>query len=229
MTDGIPPSILSVQQQWPPMTDEEFRKRVSMPPVQTIPHHPAFHSAGAHSGWWDAKRSSHSNERPEIPKYESGSSHGGSIDVSHLMEIDDFMVMEPAFRPEPLPTPPVAASVQERSEYSPLPRPASGPPRPPTDCASAYRESLPYADFEYLYTQRCLELPPDPLLRRIMEAYFLCVHPTLPAVAENEFWALWHGDEFRPGNYSLLLLRAMMFTAISVSFHRVPLHMRLSV
>ena len=50
----------------------------------------------------------------------------------------------------------------------------------------------------------------------MMQLYFRMVHPNLPIVAEDEFWSLWHGDDFHLGQYSLLLLRAMIFAATSV-------------
>lgn len=55
----------------------------------------------------------------------------------------------------------------------------------------------------------------------MMRMYFRMNHPNLPIVDENHFWSLWNGDEYRVGEYSYLLLRAMMFAATSVGFHCV--------
>jgi hypothetical protein len=72
-------------------------------------------------------------------------------------------------------------------------------------------------DHEYLRGEGCFELPAPSILRQMMRMYFRMVHPNLPIVAEDQFWATWNGDEFNVGHYSFLLLRAMIFAATSVS------------
>lgn len=72
-------------------------------------------------------------------------------------------------------------------------------------------------DHEYLRGEGCFDLPPATVLRQMMHMYFRMNHPNLPIVAEDQFWALWSGDEYRVGEYSYLLLRAMIFAATSVS------------
>ena len=72
-------------------------------------------------------------------------------------------------------------------------------------------------DHEYLRGEGCFDLPPAHVLRDMMRMYFKMNHPNLPIVDENHFWSLWNGDEYRVGEYSYLLLRAMMFAATSVS------------
>ena len=72
-------------------------------------------------------------------------------------------------------------------------------------------------DQEYLRVEGCFELLPPHVLKPMMRMYFRMVHPNLPIVAEDQFWALWNGDEFRVGDFSYLLLRAMVFAATSVS------------
>lgn len=72
-------------------------------------------------------------------------------------------------------------------------------------------------DHDYLRGEGCFELPPASILRQMMHMYFRMVHPNLPIVAEDQHWAMWNGDEFNVGQYSFLLLRAMIFAATSVS------------
>lgn len=77
---------------------------------------------------------------------------------------------------------------------------------------------LPQADEEYLRSQGCFQLPPTQVFREMMLLYFRLVHPNLPIVMENEFWALWNSDGFHLGACSLLVVRAMIYTTCSVSF-----------
>lgn len=72
-------------------------------------------------------------------------------------------------------------------------------------------------DHEYLRGEGCFELPPGHVLRAMMRMYFRMVQPNLSIIAEDQFWAMWNGDDFNIGQYSLLLLRTMIFAATSVS------------
>ncbi|GIZ49513.1 hypothetical protein CKM354_001254300 [Cercospora kikuchii] len=78
---------------------------------------------------------------------------------------------------------------------------------------SNYAAGLCHADAEFLRSQRCFDLPPPAVLKQFMRQYFRMVHPNLPIVLENSFWARWDGDTFNLAHISLLLLRAMLFAA----------------
>ncbi|PPJ58105.1 hypothetical protein CBER1_05303 [Cercospora berteroae] len=72
---------------------------------------------------------------------------------------------------------------------------------------------LGHADAEFLRSQGCFDLPPPAVLKLFMRQYFRMVHPNLPVVVENSFWARWEGDTFNLAQLSLLVLRTMLFAA----------------
>lgn len=90
--------------------------------------------------------------------------------------------------------------------------------------SSADTFGLPPADEEYLRSQGCFQLPPTQVFREMMLLYFRIVHPNLPVVIENEFWALWTGGAFRLGNFPLLVVRAMIYTTCTVSICTIELN-----
>lgn len=73
-------------------------------------------------------------------------------------------------------------------------------------------------DREYLRSQGCFQLPSVPAFYGLMRVYFSFIHPNLPIVNEADFWTLWSpdGDAFHVGQFSILVLQAMSFAAISV-------------
>ncbi|KAI5367585.1 hypothetical protein Slin14017_G026210 [Septoria linicola] len=146
-----------------------------------------------------------------------------SCDFSHLTDLDDiFTFTGNSFMPA-IPTPgqdfplPQTYPPQHLSPTPLLPGPnrvLNGAPHiPPRRASTVQIPGLNPRDQEYLRVEGCFELLPPHVLKPMMRMYFRMVHPNLPIVAEDQFWALWHGDEFRVGDYSFLLLRAMIFAA----------------
>lgn len=76
---------------------------------------------------------------------------------------------------------------------------------------------IPHDDEDFLRSQGCFQLPPTQVFREMMLLYFRMVHPHLPIVIENEFWALWSSGSFSLGSSSLLVVRAMVYATCSVS------------
>lgn len=150
-----------------------------------------------------------------------------SCDFSHLTDLDDiFTFTGNSFLPA-LPTPgqdnfPLPATYPQQ-HLSPAPllpgpgRPINGAAHiPPRRASTVQIMGLNPRDQEYLRVEGCFEMLPPHILKPMMRMYFRMVHPNLPIVAEDHFWSLWHGDEFRVGDFSFLLLRAMIFVATSV-------------
>lgn len=166
-----------------------------------------------------------------------------SCDFSHLTDLDDiFTFTGNTF----LPALPQAAAdyswnvppYAPPNQLSPppiLPGPsingtANIPPRRPSVVhTTVHIPGLNPRDHEYLRGEGCFDLPPAYILRQMMQMYFRMNHPNLPIVAEDQFWSLWSGDEYRVGDYSFLLLRAMIFAATCVSMSKHKLKRRLTV
>ncbi|GIZ46453.1 hypothetical protein CKM354_000957900 [Cercospora kikuchii] len=149
-----------------------------------------------------------------------------SCDFSHLTDLDDiFTFTGNSFMPA-IPTPgqdfplPQTYPPQHLSPTTMLPA-ANGMALngnshiPPRRASTVQIPGLNPRDQEYLRVEGCFELLPPHVLKPMMRMYFRMVHPNLPIVAEDQFWALWNGDEFRVGDFSYLLLRAMVFAATS--------------
>jgi hypothetical protein len=168
-----------------------------------------------------------------------------SIDFSHLTEIDDiFTFTGNAYLPA-MPTPahgPGSGHGHGHGHGHAFPLPPTYPtqhllpspdglalnaaphvpPPTPTPMPTPSTVQIPGLnprDQEYLRVEGCFELLPPHVLKPMMHMYFRMVHPNLPIVPEDHFWALWQGDDFRVGDYSFLLLRAMIFAATCVSQH----------
>ncbi|EME47341.1 hypothetical protein DOTSEDRAFT_50761 [Dothistroma septosporum NZE10] len=154
-----------------------------------------------------------------------------SCDFSHLTDLDDiFTFTGNTFLPS-VPQPHEYAAWHQpfgQQSLSPppvLPGPpgldgvngvgGAGPRRSSFVRTSVHIPGLNPRDHEYLRGEGCFDLPPATVLRQMMHMYFRMNHPNLPIVAEDQFWSLWSGDEFRVGEYSYLLLRAMIFAATS--------------
>ena len=75
---------------------------------------------------------------------------------------------------------------------------------------------LPDNDLKYLQNEGCFSLPAMPLFRELMERYFRFVHPNLPIVSEDKFWALWNGGVFEIRDLSFLMVQAMLFASVGV-------------
>ncbi|KAF7190102.1 Cutinase transcription factor 1 beta [Pseudocercospora fuligena] len=147
-----------------------------------------------------------------------------SCDFSHLTDLDDIFTFTgnsflPALPPQTNDFPPISTYGQPGLHTTPLlPGPVSplnGGHIPPRRSSAVHIPGLNPRDQEYLRIEGCFDLPPPHVLRVMMRMYFKMVHPNLPIVAEDQFWALWSGDEFRVGEFSFLLLRAMIFAATS--------------
>lgn len=154
------------------------------------------------------------------PSIVDGSS--ASCDFSHLTDLDDiFTFTGNTFMPGLPPTQPTdflaSAYPQQNLSPQPLLPPAvpsiNGNHIPPRRSSAVHIPGINPRDQEYLRVEGCFNIPPPHVLRIMMRMYFRMVHPNLTIIPENEFWALWTGDEFRAGEYSLLLLRAMIFAA----------------
>lgn len=117
-------------------------------------------------------------------------------DFSHLTDLDDIFTF-------------TANSLQPgrmQNEFS-LP-----------DGSSSWRFQaidLPTEQSVYLQSQGCFDIPPEPVLYEMMLSYFRWIHPHLPILVEDRFWARWSGETFQMGDHSLLLLRAMLFACMS--------------
>lgn len=155
-----------------------------------------------------------------------------SCDFSHLTDLDDiFTFTGNTFLPT-LPQPPNDFGWSPGPGFAAIPTQLSPPPtlpghqfhangsvpprRPSVVHTSVHIQGLNPRDHEYLRGEGCFDLPPANVLRQIMQMYFRMNHPNLPIVPEDQFWALWSGDEYRVGEYSYLLLRSMIFAATSV-------------
>ncbi|EME86062.1 uncharacterized protein MYCFIDRAFT_194222 [Pseudocercospora fijiensis CIRAD86] len=150
-----------------------------------------------------------------------------SCDFSHLTELDDIFTFTgnsflPTLPPQTNDFPPISTYGQPALHTTPLlPGPVSplnGGHIPPRRSSAVHIPGLNPRDQEYLRVEGCFDLPPPHVLRVMMRMYFKMVHPNLPIVAEDQFWALWGGDELRVGEFSFLLLRAMIFAATSLLF-----------
>ncbi|KAF2165242.1 hypothetical protein M409DRAFT_67490 [Zasmidium cellare ATCC 36951] len=91
-----------------------------------------------------------------------------------------------------------------------------GGPRPDTDISSSFQVAeIPPGDSAFLQSQGCFDIPSDAVLYEMVLLYFQWVHPNLPVVIEDQFWARWDGERFQLGDFSLLLLRAMLFASMA--------------
>ncbi|KAF7190762.1 Cutinase transcription factor 1 beta [Pseudocercospora fuligena] len=128
----------------------------------------------------------------------------GSIDLSHLADLHDVFrftrdnTVVPGFGPTDLGF--NSAYVQHLS---------------PSASTAFQIPGLSLSEAEYLGREGCLDLPPMPAFLEMARVYFLMVHPNLPIIAEDEFWSLWNGEHFTLGNYSFLLVKAMVFASIN--------------
>ncbi|KAK4631294.1 Cutinase transcription factor 1 beta [Fulvia fulva] len=153
-----------------------------------------------------------------------------SCDFSHLTDLDDIFTFTGNTLLPPIPQQHDYAAWHQpltQQNLSPppiLPSPGVnvvngagnvGPRRASFVPTSVHIPGLNPRDHEYLRGEGCFDLPPATVLRQMMHMYFRMNHPNLPIVAEDQFWALWSGDEYRVGEYSYLLLRAMIFAATS--------------
>lgn len=150
-----------------------------------------------------------------------------SCDFSHLTDLDDIFTFTGNTFPATLPQfqNDFGAWNPAYGQQNPLspPQMLPGPNmngngamlgrRPSHLGGSVHIPGLNPRDYEYLHGEGCFDLPPGHVLKQMMRMYFRMNHPNLPVVAENEFWALWNGDDFKHQDFSLLLLRAMMFAA----------------
>ncbi|SMR47309.1 unnamed protein product [Zymoseptoria tritici ST99CH_3D1] len=148
-----------------------------------------------------------------------------SCDFSHLTDLDDiFTFTGNSFLIPPTPQEFSFTPAYPQHTVSP---PALLPPPPMNghtnrngsvaqrSMSTLHIPGLNPRDHDYLRGEGCFELPPASILRQMMHMYFRMVHPNLPIVAEDQHWAMWNGDEFNVGQYSFLLLRAMIFAATS--------------
>lgn len=156
-----------------------------------------------------------------------------SCDFSHLTDLDDIFTftgnsfLPPALPPQSNDFPPITTYGQHGQHGQHglhgtplLPGPVSplnGTHIPPRRSSAVHIPGLNPRDQEYLRMEGCFDLPSPHVLRIVMRMYFKMVHPNLPIVAEDQFWALWSGDDFRVGESSFLLLKSMIFAATSVS------------
>lgn len=72
---------------------------------------------------------------------------------------------------------------------------------------------LPREDMAYLITKGVFKLPPKSVQDKLVQSYFLHIHPVLPVMREGRFWAEY--EKSLP-NTSLLVYRAMLFAASPV-------------
>lgn len=127
-----------------------------------------------------------------------------TYDMDHLMDLDDIFTF----------TNDLIASETARSPNPPLlPDTAAGPTTTLwTISQNIFQPSLDYADFEYLRKQGCFDLPSQGTFHNMMCQYFRLVHTNLPIIAEDNFWSHWQGEAFDLGDFSFLVLRAMLFS-----------------
>lgn len=161
---------------------------------------------------------------PNEALLDSASSANASVDFSHLADLDDIFaftgdgLLPSVFEPDAAVTP-IPPYVHQSLDVSPILSGASISPgaglQPGVDPPPI--PGLSPRDQEYLRGEGCFELPPMNLFRDMMVLYFQLVHPNLPIVPEDQFWSLWNDGEFRLGDFSFLLVRAMVFAAASVS------------
>jgi hypothetical protein len=73
--------------------------------------------------------------------------------------------------------------------------------------------ALPQEDVDYLTTKGCMKLPPRPLLDEFITAYFQYVHPLLPLLDEEEFFASYsdEADKECANPISLFVFQAILF------------------
>jgi hypothetical protein len=161
---------------------------------------------------------------------EPASPFDNTCDFTHLIELDNIMTIDPdvIVNTGPIPElPPIHEAIRldppTQANAFAHPQVILNEPRNHAAVAYHHRSMLPDpTEFDYLQTQLCFELPSRDLLLSIVERYFLVVHPNLPIVSEAEFWAVWRG-KCHTSNISLLLIRAILFTTISVrSFDSIP-------
>jgi hypothetical protein len=152
-----------------------------------------------------------------------------SCDFSHLNDLDDIFTFTgnsfggstiPASGQPEFPLP--ATYPQQLLSPTPL-LPGACPSVngiqhiPPRRPSSVQIPGLNPREQEFLRVEGCFEILPPHILKPMMRMYFRMVHPNLPIVPEDQFWALWNGEEFQIADFSFLLLRAMIFAATSVS------------
>lgn len=144
-----------------------------------------------------------------------------SCDFSHLTDLDDIFtftgnsLLPPTQAEFPFPT--AYPHPQLLSPAGLLPGPnVHGNTLMDHRGSTVHIPGLNPRDHEYLRGEGCFELPHVNVLRAMMRMYFRMVQPNLSIVAEDQFWALWNGEEFNSGQMSFLLLRTMIFAATSV-------------
>lgn len=77
---------------------------------------------------------------------------------------------------------------------------------------------LPAEDKTFLRRKGCLSVPDSMALEEFIRQSFLHVHPFLPLINENEFWATYSNRGFAEPEIkvSLVVFQAMLFTSCSV-------------
>ncbi|KAJ3460955.1 hypothetical protein MRS44_011822 [Fusarium solani] len=76
--------------------------------------------------------------------------------------------------------------------------------------------SLDKEDMAFLEHRRCLYLPARAAMDEFVQQYFLHVHPTLPLINEQDFWAMYNAqpaEAMSTGRLSLVVAQAMIFLA----------------
>ncbi|RSM06729.1 hypothetical protein CEP52_005585 [Fusarium oligoseptatum] len=71
-------------------------------------------------------------------------------------------------------------------------------------------------EMTFLEKQRCLYLPAQAAMDEFVQQYFLHVHPTLPLINEQDFWAMYNAqpsEAMSTGRVSLVVIQAMIFLA----------------
>lgn len=75
-------------------------------------------------------------------------------------------------------------------------------------------------DVEFLEAEGCFHLPTRRIMDRILQQYFLHVHPLLPLLNEGDFWEMYYNKGTGSGGgpkMSLLVFQAIMFVSCNVS------------
>ncbi|KAJ6006667.1 hypothetical protein N7451_004611 [Penicillium sp. IBT 35674x] len=73
--------------------------------------------------------------------------------------------------------------------------------------------SIPESKVYFLDSEGSLHLPNESMLECLIYHYFRYVHPYLPFIDEGKFWNMYRRPKTFQGQFSLLLLRAMIFSA----------------
>lgn len=147
---------------------------------------------------------------------------GASIDLSHLADLNDVFTFtgEHASFPGYAPADLDLGMTYVQQEFSPSVLPDAafehGTDSDGSRSMIVQVQGLTHSDEEYLRREGCLELPPAAVLKQMMRAYCMMVHPNLPVLLEDQIWSLWQGEHFRLGTYSFLVIRAMLFASINV-------------